>query len=197
MSATTKNSAAQELGRKRWSGLSAEARSSHAKMAVKAREKKRSRERAAAMARIPEGIAVLLTDAARDDKEAPNAYYKLGYRLAAAQLSQASRNRVIRALERKRRELLNRNGHLRNWQGGVVEATIHAVRTAPSGALALDLAKLASWDGHKASTSLRAIFKDPAIVRLIPHRRHYLFLAGMRAGAAGEAIRYHQPRFQF
>lgn len=196
MSATTKNSAAQELGRKRWSGVSAEARSSHAKMAVNAREEKRARERAVAKARIPDSLEILLAKAARDDLYKPSAYYELGYRLGVTQLSEASRNRLIRTLARRRRELLY-IGHLRSWRGIAVESTLSAMPGAQVERLELDLAKLTSWDDRRASTSLRAILRDPAIVAAIPRSRHHQFLAGLRAGAAGEAMRYHRPRFHF
>jgi hypothetical protein len=194
MSAMTKNSAAQELGRRRWSGVSAEARSIHAKLAVNAREEKRSRERANARARIPENIETLLADAARDDEYERSAYYVCGYRLGVAQLDQSSRNRVIRVLQRERREQFYQ---LNKWQREALVAMRAELHKEPVERLALDRAKLIGWNGRRASTSLRAIFKDPAIAVAIPRPRHYLFLAGLRAGAAGEAMRYHQPRVRF
>jgi hypothetical protein len=118
------------------------------------------------------------------------AYYGLGYRLGIALLTKAARTRVIRSLESK--------GEY--WQGIRIERhlsesetrTLAAMVAAPLDRLALDRTKLANWDGKKASTSLRAILKDPALVLLIPCLRHHVFLLGLHTGASGDAISYRQ-----
>ena len=163
--------------------VSARKREAHAKMAVNAREERRARERAAAKARIPEGIAALLADAARADRCGYNfgAYYELGYRLGITHLSEASRNRLIGTLVRRRREL-RYTGHLWNWQGRAVAATLAEMARAPVERLALDVAKLTRWDDRRASTSLHAILKDPAVVIAIPRSRHHQFLGWLARG---------------
>lgn len=182
-----KNSAAQELGRRRWQGVGAEARSQHAKYAVAVRERKRASVRADAKAQIPKNIESLLTRA--EALGSPSAYYNLGYRLGWAQRSATLRNRSIRSLERKRHALWhNEARHLSLLE----RRTLDAMREPLVVRLLLDVAKVLAWDGRKPSTSLRAIFKDSAIVTLVPRLRHGVFLTGLRAGAAGDI--YHQAK---
>jgi hypothetical protein len=179
---------AQELGRRRWRGVDAAARNQHARFAVAERERMRARERDDARSRIPRKIRPLLDRAMRDGSA--RAYYGLGYRLGIALLTKAARTRVIRSLESK--------GEY--WQGICIERhlsesetrTLAAMVAAPLDRLALDRTKLANWDGKKASTSLRAILKDPALVLLIPCLRHHVFLLGLHTGASGDAISYRQ-----
>jgi hypothetical protein len=184
---------AREMAKRRWRNVSAEDRSAHGKKTVEARKTKAANSHASevanAKARISEAIKSLLFYAAHENTS--RAYYELGYRLGVAQLDEASRNRAIQSLEKKEHNQLYEYGRrLSDWERG----TLDALRQAQVERLAMGRDKLAGWNNRRPSASLREIFKDSAIIALIPRSRHYVFLSGFRAGALGEGMRYHRPR---
>jgi hypothetical protein len=97
---------AQEMGKRRWLGVSAEERSILTKKAAHARGAKYARERAEATLQIPESIAARLADIERSTRLSRfSFYYTVGYELGLAQLDRGTRNRMLRTVKTQQRML--------------------------------------------------------------------------------------------
>jgi hypothetical protein len=131
VSAEARKRSAQKLGRLRWRGVNAKARTAHAKLAVRGREAKRAQRRHDIESHLTASLKTGLLEAAyRYSKlKISNAYYKFGY--------------------------------------------LHIDE------LGVDRKRLARWKGQQVSKSLRAMLADSALVDLIPVGQRRSFLRGL------------------
>jgi hypothetical protein len=210
----------QELGRRRWVGINAEARSQHGKYAVAVREEKRREERARVLANLPKSVAEAIGQAASDHNT--SAYASLGYRLGLAHcraemrprrwgdlLQEAPLERL--PLNRKKLEQLIKSERVEiEWM--LTQATLRELKKKPwrfrnlKSQLRTNAARLRvlerakktipSREGKHGGSSawLREIFCDSEIVRLIPDERRRGFLTGLMAGSQGQNEGFGQWR---
>jgi hypothetical protein len=130
VSAEARKRAAQKLGRLRWRGVSAKART-HAKLAVKGREAKRAQRRIDSESRLSANVKEGLLEAAyrHGELKISNAFYKFGYLYIDE--------------------------------------------------LGADRKRLARWNGKHVSKSLRATLADSALVVLSPVGQRRSLLRGL------------------
>jgi hypothetical protein len=103
---------------------------------------------------------------------------------------------LILALKEARLVLMADGSKCPEDSGHVYYAFGHKLGAEHCAELGVNRATLAAWDGFSASKSLKAIFRDSAVVAAqVPMKRRAVFLRGLRDGAAGKAIGYwsHPP----
>jgi hypothetical protein len=212
MTTTKKKSPiAQEMARMRWSRVSAEDRTVHAKKAANARGAKYARERTEAILRIPQGIRTRLSEPPHGQGVRYSFYYTVGYEIGLAQHERAARRQMIRAVQALLRKLerepsaLDREIRLpkdreprkqlvlasRRWkrQKDLLDMTLAALQAPPLERLVVDREKLgAPKIGSAATATLRRILADDSVIALVPSSFRPALLYGLRAGVLGETI---------